>query len=136
MLPLCYPSAQSKFNPIAESKCPALHPSTRNLEWDEPKDEAKVLNIKVRALTLLNGSLSLTGTLKHTRAISKWTRDEETKPIWKITFASGAQITDNLFMAPAHPVLTVGLKCASTKLRERWTSLEDKENIIKSVTVK
>lgn len=42
-------------------------------------------------------------------------RDEETKPIWKITFASGAQITDNLFMASAHPV---SLKCASTKLRE------------------
>lgn len=26
-------------------------------------------------------------------------RDEETKPIWKITFASGVQITDNLFIA-------------------------------------
>jgi len=55
--------------------------------------------------------------------------DEEAKPIWKITFASGAQITDNLFIATSLSVLpTVALKCASTKLRECWTNLEVKHN--------
>lgn len=39
--------------------------------------------------------------------------DQESKPIWKITFAGGARITDNLFVYPA------ALKRASTELRER-----------------
>lgn len=89
--------ALEKFNPIIQGKHP-IH-GKKSLKWDERKREVEVLNVKVGRLALL--FLPLTRRRKYTRAISKWThsRDQETRPIWKITFASGAQITDNLFVA-------------------------------------
>lgn len=120
-----------------------MHPSVRKepgMGWIEGQGEGT--QHKSRGdLTLFNGSPSLTGTREHMRAISKWTQSRATRrprSIWKITFASGAQITNNLFIVSSAPLSLppVASKCASTKLRERWANLEDKENIIKSIAVK